>query len=48
MALYEKWLKEPIFGQNTDMGAREAINRFMRFLDLSKEKKRHLAEKIFA
>lgn len=47
MALYEKWLAEPLFGENTDLGARTAISRFIRFLDLTTEQKQHLSEKIF-
>lgn len=32
--LYEKWLLEPIFGEDSDNRAREAIARFGRYLDL--------------
>jgi hypothetical protein len=32
--LYEKWLSEPIFGANTDLNAREAIERFFKYVDL--------------
>ncbi len=31
--LYEKWLSNPIFGQDTDMRAREAIARFFPYIE---------------
>ena len=31
--LYEKWLSDPIFGQDTDMRAREAIARFFPYVE---------------
>lgn len=36
MALYEKWLSDPIFGTNTDLEARKAIRRFAKYLELPK------------
>jgi hypothetical protein len=47
LALFEKWLTEPLFGANTELNAREAIKRFMRFLEMSDEEKKRLEEKIF-
>jgi hypothetical protein len=34
--LYEKWLSDPIFGDNTDMRARDMIKRFGKFLEFEK------------
>lgn len=31
--LYEKWLSDPIFGQDTDLRARDAIRRFFKFIE---------------
>lgn len=45
--LYEKWLKEPIFGVHSDDKAREAIVRFMKFLEISDEEKEKLKDKVF-
>jgi hypothetical protein len=47
MTLYEKWLAEPIFGANTDLGAREAIARFTKYLDAPQAKVRSMLDKIF-
>lgn len=47
MALYEKWLTEPIFGANTDLGAQEAIRRFTKYLDAPTEDIERMLEKIF-
>ncbi len=48
MTLYEKWLTEPIFGANTDLGAREAITRFVQFLEVDEPARKKLLERIFA
>jgi hypothetical protein len=48
MALYEKWLAEPIFGAQTDMSARQAIARFVKYLELSNTEKQALLDRIFA
>lgn len=31
--LFEKWLRDPVFGQDTDLRARDAIRRFLRFVE---------------
>lgn len=48
MALYEKWLSEPIFGQETDLKAQEAIERFISYLELPEEEEMELKRRIFA
>lgn len=48
MALYEKWLAEPIFGANTDLSAREAIRRFLKYLEIGAAERRAFEDKIFA
>ena len=48
MSLYEKWLREPIFGQDTDLRAREAIRRFMKFLEITPEARTEMEERLFA
>jgi len=48
MALYEKWLAEPIFGANTDLSAREAIRRFLKYLEIDEAARRAFEKKIFA
>lgn len=35
--LYEKWLSEPLFGANTDLRAREAVERFFKYIDAPRE-----------
>lgn len=47
MALYEKWLKEPIFGANTDLNAKEAIRRFLKYLEITPEGLAELEDAIF-
>jgi hypothetical protein len=48
MALYEKWIAEPIFGTKTDMNARLAIARFVKYLELDDTEKQALMARIFA
>ncbi len=48
MTLYEKWLKEPIFGANTDMNAREAIRRFGKYVEASPEAVAQMIDKVFS
>lgn len=48
MALYEKWLKEPIFGQASTLKAKEAVRRFLQFLEISDDEREKLADRIFA
>jgi len=48
MALYEKWLTEPIFGANTDLSAREAIQRFTKYLEMPKDEQDRMLIKIFS
>lgn len=31
--LYEKWLSDPVFGQDTDLRARDAIRRFFKYVE---------------
>lgn len=47
MTLYEKWLTEPIFGANTDLGAREAITRFAKFIEIDDAGRKAMLRKIF-
>jgi len=47
MTLYEKWLSEPIFGANTDLGAREAIARFGKYIEASQPEIDKLMARIF-
>lgn len=47
MTLYEKWLTEPIFGANTDLQAREAIARFVKYLDIDEAAREKMLERIF-
>jgi len=44
--LYEKWLKNPIFGANTDMRAKEAIRRFGKYIDAPKSKIDKMMKKV--
>lgn len=48
--LYAKWLAEPIFGQETDMNARVAIQRFIKYLGIPEgsDEERELLDRIFA
>ncbi|HAM88429.1 MAG: hypothetical protein US83_C0004G0044 [Candidatus Falkowbacteria bacterium GW2011_GWC2_38_22] len=46
-SLYEKWLSDPVFGENTDINARAAIKRFAKYLDISEEEKDRMMDKIF-
>lgn len=46
--LYEKWLDDPIFGANTDLAAKEAIGRFLKYLELDKAELEALENRIFA
>jgi len=48
MTLYEKWLEDPIFGQKTDLAAQEAIERFLKYLEMSEEEKQAARARIFA
>ena len=48
MALYEKWLAEPVFGSQTDMNARQAITRFVKYLELGDSEKQAILDRIFA
>lgn len=48
MTLYEKWLEDPIFGQKTDLAAQEAIERFLKYLEMSDEEKQAARRRIFA
>ncbi len=48
MTLYEKWLKEPIFGANTDMNAREAIRRFGKYVEAPQEDIQKMLDKVFS
>lgn len=48
MTLYEKWLKEPIFGANTDMNAREAIRRFGKYVEAPPEEIEKMLAKVFS
>jgi hypothetical protein len=47
-ALYEKWLSEPIFGQATDLNAREAIARFAKFIEKPQAEIDAMLKDIFA
>jgi len=47
MGIYEKWLAEPIFGANTDMGAREAILRFGKYLEAPEARIGEMMNNIF-
>jgi len=46
-ALYLKWLKEPIFGGQTDSNAREQITTFATYIEASQEEIDALLERIF-
>ncbi len=47
--LYEKWLDSPIFGQDTDMRARDAISRFFKYVEgMNPEMEREWQKDIFA
>lgn len=48
MTLYEKWLKEPIFGANTDMNAREAIRRFGKYLEAPEDEIQKMIKIVFS
>lgn len=48
MTLYEKWLEDPVFGQKTDLAAQEAIERFLKYLEMSDEEKQTARRRIFA
>lgn len=45
--LYEKWLEDPIFGANTEMGAREAIKRFGKYLEAPPDKVDAMLKRVF-
>lgn len=45
-SLYEKWLSEPIFGEDTDARAREMIKRFVNFLEYPEQEKEEILRKI--
>lgn len=45
-ALYEKWLSEPIFGQDTDRRAREMIQRFSKYLEYPKDEVAEILHKV--
>jgi hypothetical protein len=47
-SLYEKWLKEPLFGANTDLAAKEAIRRFAKYLEAPKADIDKMLSKILA
>ncbi len=47
MTLYEKWLDEPIFGANTELGAREAISRFTKYVEADPARIEAMRAKIF-
>lgn len=44
--LYEKWLKDPVFGANTDMRAKEAIRRFGKYIEAPEEEIEKMMKKI--
>jgi hypothetical protein len=44
--LYEKWLKDPIFGKDTDTRARAMIERFCKFLEAEPEKVAELLQTV--
>lgn len=47
--LYEKWLRDPVFGHNTDLQAQEAIARFFKYIEGNNEElRRTWAKEIFA
>lgn len=47
--LYEKWLRDPVFGHNTDLQAQEAIIRFFKYIEGNNEElRRAWAKEIFA
>jgi hypothetical protein len=46
--LYEKWLKEPIFGDETDSRAQDMIRRFGKYIEQPQTKVSKLMEKILA
>ncbi|MFA5854140.1 MAG: hypothetical protein WC866_03555 [Patescibacteria group bacterium] len=48
MALFEKWLSEPIFGANTELNAKEAVRRFGKYLEISEDEREALMDRIFA
>lgn len=47
MGLYEKWLNEPIFGQQTDTKARDQIGQFLSWLEVDPEVRQEIEERIF-
>ncbi len=47
--LYHKWLSDPVFGQDTDLRAREAIRRFFKFIEgMDRQMEQEWSEAIFA
>jgi hypothetical protein len=44
--LYEKWLEEPLFGANTDMSARQAIQRFAKYIEDPQDQIDKIMEKV--
>ncbi len=48
MALFEKWLSEPIFGANTELNAKEAVRRFGKYLEISEDDREALFDRVFA
>lgn len=46
MTLYEKWLSEPIFGQETDLNAREGVRRFLKYIEADKAEIAKLEDRI--
>ncbi len=48
MALFEKWLSEPIFGANTELNAKEAVRRFGKYLEISEDEREALLDRVFA
>lgn len=46
--LYEKWLEDPIFGQDTDEKAKDRIRDFVKYLEWNEKDKKDLLRKVFA
>jgi hypothetical protein len=46
--LYNKWRMEPLFGANTELSAKEAITRFLKYVEADAGMLEKLREKIFS